>query len=230
MAQILKVDDAALAKARWIVAQGGVIVVPTDTVYGVACDPRNPQAIERIYELKQRPHAKSMQLLLSSLDQLADLDLFLPPVLEELSRELLPGAFSPIALANEGCRLATLHIETDGRRTQAIRVPDSEVSLSIIEATGPLAATSANMSGQESARSVEQAYAALGDGVALYLDGGPTPGHVASTVVAAQPNDPDAIAILREGVISAESLRAGLRHLKDPHLLHGEAHLGRIGA
>ena len=226
MAQILTVDDASLAKARRIVKQGGVIVVPTDTVYGVACDPRNPEAIERIYELKQRPHAKSMQILLSSLDQLADLALFLPPVLEYLSKELLPGAFSPIALASEGCRLATLHTQADGSRTQGIRVPNSSVSLRILKATGPLAATSANRSGGESAQSVEQAYAALGEGVALYLDGGPTPGHVASTVVAVQSNNPEDITILREGVIPAQSIRSRLLNMKSQHLTLGGMHTG----
>ena len=215
MTRIEQVDDASLSEAVEIIHRGGVIVLPTDTVYGVACDPQNTQAIARIYEIKHRPRSKSLQVLLSSLDQLAALGLTLPSPLDVLSPELLPGAFSPIAWAGEHSSLATLRIEPDGRRTQAIRVPDSEVSLRIIAATGPLAATSANRSGDQSARTVDEAYAALMDAVDLYLDGGPTVSHVASTVIAADPADEDGITVLREGVIPGSSIRRRLHAAAD---------------
>ena len=208
MAKIVQVDGDALSEAAAVIRGGGVIVLPTDTVYGVACDPTNEEAVGRIYRIKHRPRSKALQVLLSSVGQLAQLQLSLPSPLDLLSKRLLPGAFSPIALAGSDSALVTLHPELQGGRTQAIRVPDSEVSLRIIEATGPLAATSANQSGDESAQTADEAYAALGDSVDLYLDGGPTSSHVASTVVAADNRDGDGIAVLREGVIPAASIRA----------------------
>ena len=214
MTDIEHVDDDSLAKATQIVRAGGVIVLPTDTVYGVACDPSNAQAIERIYEIKHRSHTKSLQILLSSTDQLDALGLVLPSPLDVLSQALLPGAFSPITVAQNSSNLATLRTEDDGSRTQAIRVPDSRVSLSIIAATGPLAATSANRSGDESAQTVQEAYTQLGDAVDLYLDGGPTVSHVASTVMAADTHDPDGIRVIREGVIPQAELRSRLQSIR----------------
>ena len=214
MTEIEHVDDDSLAKATQIIRAGGVIVLPTDTVYGVACDPSNAQAIERIYEIKHRSHSKSLQILISSIDQLGALGLVLPPPLDELSQALLPGAFSPIAVARHSSALATLRVEDDGSRTQAIRVPDSRVSLRIISATGPLAATSANRSGDESAQTVQEAYDELGDAVDLYLDGGPTVSHVASTVVAGDADDPDGIRVIREGVIPEAELRSRLQSIR----------------
>ena len=214
MTDIEHVDDDSLAKATRIIQAGGVIVLPTDTVYGIACDPSNAQAIAHVYEIKHRSHTKSLQILLSSVDQLDALGLVLTSPLDVLSQALLPGAFSPITVAHNSSDLATLRTEDDGSRTQAIRVPDSRVSLSIIAATGPLAATSANRSGDESTQTVQEAYAQLGDAVDLYLDGGPTVSHVASTVVAADPHDPDGIRVIREGVIPQAELRSRLQSIR----------------
>lgn len=209
--QTLKVTDESLALASRIVNEGGLVVIPTDTVYGVACDPRNTDAISHIYELKRRPRYKALQVLLASIDQLDELGLDLPSPLNRLSAAFLPGAFSPIAVARPDCTLATLADTGDGRPgTQGIRIPNSALCLSILRATGPLAASSANRSGEESAQSVEEAMRAFGGDVDLYLDGGPTPGHVSSTVVKADPYGRDGIEILREGVIAQSMIRKAL--------------------
>ena len=221
MTTIEQVDAESLRHAARIIHDGGVVVVPTDTVYGVACDPSNTDAIARIYAIKHRPRSKALQVLLSDVAQTQSLGLVLPAPLDVLSEAMLPGAFSPIALALPGCTLVTLHPEDDGGSTQAIRVPDSKVSLKIIEATGPLAATSANRSGNQSASTVDEAYAELGDAVDLYLDGGPTVSHVASTVVRADPQDPDGVCILREGVISEAAVRSAVRSAV--HATHSNA-------
>ena len=97
-------------------------------------------------------------------------------------------------------------------RTQGVRIPDSAASLAILEAAGPLATSSANRSGDASAQTIAEAAEKLGDAVALYLDGGPTPGPVSSTVAAADPDAEDGIAILREGVISRDKLKDVLRN------------------
>ncbi len=210
-AHITGLDEAGLSQARTIVRGGGIIVVPTDTVYGVACSPFDTSAIAAVFHAKHRSRTKALQILLPSLDWLDRLDLHLSEPLRRLSDELLPGGFSPIATAGQDCRLATLRLTGDGGgasvRTQAIRVPDSAPLRRILEVTGPLAATSANISGRPPATSARQAALALGSSVALYLDAGPTPGPVASTVVEDDPADDDGIHVLREGVISESRLR-----------------------
>ena len=150
----LKVTDESLAQAARVIRDGGLVVIPTDTVYGVACDPRNKAAIDRIYRLKRRPRYKALQVLLASTDQLDELGLDLPSPLNRLSAAFLPGAFSPIAVARPDCTLETLADTADGRPgTQGIRIPNSALCLAILKATGPLAASSANRSGDESAQS-----------------------------------------------------------------------------
>ena len=205
MSEICTVNDESLARAVEIIHDGGLVVIPTDTVYGVACDPRNIEAIRKVFAAKQRPKYKSLQVLLPSIESMEKLHLTLPVPLNRLAAMFMPGAFSPIAEAEDDCSLATLrHDPTTGKATQGVRIPNSAVALRILRATGPLAATSANRSGEESAQTVQEA------AVALYLDGGATPGHVSSTVVAADPHERDGIAILREGVIRELVIRKAL--------------------
>lgn len=226
MRKICTINEESLQLAAQIINAGGVIVVPTDTVYGVACDPFNEKAVAKIYELKRRPRTKALQILMRSVDDLEKLGLYLPSPLDILGKKFLPGGYSPIARAKKGSiasRLATLckTSETDAQNdtqndaqteaTQGVRVPDCPELMQILRVTGPLAASSANRSGHESADSVEEAVAAFGDEIPLYLNAGPTRSHVASTVVGADPNDKDGIVILREGVISEEQIRAESR-------------------
>ena len=211
MSEIRAISDESLAQAVEIVRDGGLIVIPTDTVYGVACDPRNIEAIRKVFAAKQRPKYKSLQVLLPSIESMEKLHLDLPVPLNRLSAMFMPGAFSPIAVADDDCTLATVRTDpATGKVTQGVRIPNSAAALRVLRATGPLAATSANRSGDESAQTVDEAVQALGDAVDLYLDGGATPGHVASTVVAADPHGRDGIAILREGVIHEPVIRKAL--------------------
>lgn len=146
MGEVCTIDDGSIARAAQIIKDGGVIVIPTDTVYGIACDPFNSKAIDRIYELKRRPRYKALQVIMADADNVEDLGLYLPAPLNRLAAAFLPGAFSPIAVAEQDCRLKTIRHESDGHATQAIRVPNSALSLRILRATGPVAASSANTS------------------------------------------------------------------------------------
>lgn len=218
MVQVCTINEESLEKAAAIIREGGVIVVPTDTVYGVACDPTNPQAVEQIYALKRRSHTKALQILLHDLHQLDQLGLYLPSPLDVLATHFLPGGYSPIACEQPSRNLAadtpivcTMRVDEEGRKTQAVRIPDCPELMQILQATGPLAASSANRSGNESANCVEEAVAAFGEEIPLYLDAGPTRSHVASTVVAADTSQEDGIVVLREGVIAADQLRSVLR-------------------
>lgn len=228
MSKICTINEESLQLAAQIINAGGVIVVPTDTVYGVACDPFNEDAVAKIYQLKRRPRTKALQILMSSVSDLEKLGLYLPSPLDVLAEKFLPGGYSPIARAKKdsvATRLATLckadesseqsHATqaeaTQSEATQGVRVPDCPELMKILRVTGPLAASSANRSGNESADSVEEAFAAFGDEIPLYLNAGPTRSHVASTVVGADASDKDGIVILREGVISEEQIRAESR-------------------
>ena len=225
MSKICNINEESLQMAAQIINEGGVIVVPTDTVYGVACDPFNEAAVAKIYELKRRPRTKALQILMSGVEDLEKLGLYLPSPLDILGKKFLPGGYSPIARAKKGSvasNLATLckTNETDAQNdaqtqateaTQGVRVPDCPELMQILRVTGPLAASSANRSGNESADSVEEAFAAFGNEIPLYLNAGPTRSHVASTVVGADSNDEDGIVILREGVISENEIREALR-------------------
>lgn len=228
MSKICTINEESLQLAAQIINAGGVIVVPTDTVYGVACDPFNEDAVAKIYQLKRRPRTKALQILMSSVSDLEKLGLYLPSPLDVLAEKFLPGGYSPIARAKKdsvATRLATLckadenneqnKIQEQDKNqveaTQGVRVPDCPELMKILRVTGPLAASSANRSGNESADSVEEAFEAFGDEIPLYLNAGPTRSHVASTVVGADSADADGIVILREGVISEEQIRAESR-------------------
>lgn len=220
MSKICNINEESLQMAAQIINEGGVIVVPTDTVYGVACDPFNEAAVAKIYELKRRPRTKALQILMSGVEDLEKLGLYLPSPLDILGKKFLPGGYSPIARAKKdsvASRLATLckTNETDEKSqatqaTQGVRVPDCPELMQILRVTGPLAASSANRSGNESADSVEEAFEAFGNEIPLYLNAGPTRSHVASTVVGADSSDKDGIVILREGVISEREIRNAL--------------------
>ena len=146
MSEIRAISDESLAQAVEIVRDGGLIVIPTDTVYGVACDPRNIEAIRKVFAAKQRPKYKSLQVLLPSIESLEKLHLDLPVPLNRLSAMFMPGAFSPIAVAGDNCTLATVRTDpATGKATQGVRIPNSAAALRVLRATGPLAATSATV-------------------------------------------------------------------------------------
>lgn len=215
MSKICSINEESLQLAAQIINAGGVIVVPTDTVYGVACDPFNEKAVAKIYELKRRPRTKALQILMSGVCDLEKLGLYLPDPLDKLGQKFLPGGFSPIAFVKKNSnasKLATICVANNSvdEATQGVRVPDCPSLMEILRVTGPLAASSANRSGDTSADSVEEAFDAFGEDIPLYLDAGRTRSHVASTVVGVDKNDKDGIVVFREGVISDCEIRNAL--------------------
>ena len=229
---IMPVNEESIALAVSLIREGNVVVIPTDTVYGVVADPTNAQAVEKIFAVKHRPHEKTMQVLAAHMDDLARFGVYLPEELKPVEREFMPGAVSVIARVhaqdkheshdrageeNESVRksrvhhteLATARHEEDGSLTQGVRLPASDVTLNVLKSTGPLAASSANLSGHESTATARDAYDQLGDSVPLYLDGGSTPGPVASTVVTWDDAHQQPV-FLREGVVPSDTIRAVL--------------------
>lgn len=181
--------DAAVAAIR----AGGIVGLPTDTVYGVGVDPLNEEAVARLFDLKGRPGHKPVGLLVASAEQAAGVGL-LEGVASDLAATHWPGALTLIvrplvALAD--------WVGDSQRETVGVRVPDHPVALALLQMSGPLAVTSANLSGGREAMSDVEARAILGDDVAVYVEGS-CPGGEASTVVDASGSR---LILLREGPI-----------------------------
>ena len=183
-------EPAVIAAAVKALRAGQLVVVPTDTVYGVAADPAVPGAEERIFAAKSRDRGKPIPLLVSGLKIVTRCGGLLSPRALRLARTYWPG---PLTL-----------VLPCGDRTEGFRVPDHPVTLALLKATGGvLRVTSANVSGEPAARDAQAAAAALGESVGLVLDAGPVTLGVESTVVQVAGND---LKILRQGAISEEAI------------------------
>lgn len=175
------------------VASGQVIGVPTDTVYGVAVDPTNPEAVARLFELKGRPDGKPIGLLAANLAQAQEVAELSDQAAELASRHW-PGGLTVIVRP----RVVMADWVGDAqRRTIGIRVPDHPAALELLEQSGPLGVTSANLSGGLESMNDAEAKAVFGDRVAFYVEGS-APGRLASTVVDATGEEP---VVLREGPV-----------------------------
>jgi L-threonylcarbamoyladenylate synthase len=184
-------DAAVIAEAVTALEQGGLVVVPTETVYGLVADPRLPGAIESIYEAKQRDRGKPLQMLVTGVDVIEKLGFELSGVERRIAESFWPGGI-------------TMIVESQGR-TEGFRVPESPEVLAIAERVGgALRATSANLSGDPPALTADEAIATLGDSVSIVIDGGPVKHGVASTVLRVHTDE--SIEVLREGTVSRDAL------------------------
>ena len=178
------------------IKRGGVIAIPTDTVYGLACDPANTAAVSRVYAIKRRPDRLELTLLAASLADIED-DVELTPEARILAAEFWPGALSIVSRM----RSRRWAIPRDGT-TLMVRIPDHPIALKLLRRTGPLATTSANRHGDPAAGTAEGVAAALGAEIDTVLDGGPSAG-LASTIIDCTTTTPR---VLRDGPISASAL------------------------
>ena len=197
-------DDASrsqgLAAAALAISRGQLVVLPTDTVYGVGADAFDPAAVRRLLAAKGRGRDMPPPVLVSSATTLDALATGVPSYVRALVEELWPG---PLTLV---CRQQTsLQWDLgDTRGTVAVRMPDHDVTRELLGRTGPMAVSSANRTGRPAATDADQAEAMLGDAVEVLLDDGPTPGPVPSTIVDA--TDPNLGRVLRLGAVSVERL------------------------
>ena len=193
-------DPQAIPTAKSILDKGGLIAFPTDTIYGVAADPFNPEAIQRIYTAKERPDEKALPVLIGNLDQLENLVLFIDERLRRIANTFWPGTLTLIL--PKSARVPT---DLTPYPTIGVRMPNLAFTLALLNETGPLATTSANISGGPNPVDAASVMAQLGGRIDLILDGGPTPGPTASTV--ADLSGPE-ISILRQGPITLAELHA----------------------
>ncbi len=202
--RILPDGDAARAEAIDLLRAGRIVAVPTDTVYGIAADIALPDAIERLFAAKARPPEKAVALLLSDARQAEVLGV-VGPAARVLAERFWPGGLTLVLPRRPGARLPD--VLAAGAPTVGVRVPDHPAPRALAAALGPLPTTSANRSGEPDARDATEVAAALGDAVALVLDGGPIHGGPGSTVVDCTGERP---AILRAGAIPPAEIAAAL--------------------
>lgn len=202
---VLPADDpGAIALAIERLASGGVVAVPTDTVYGIAASLAAPSALRRIFEIKGRSTLKSLPVLVAGDEQVARVAMAAPPDLLALARRYWPGPLTLVLPAEPDLPAEVVAVDAAGRRTVGVRVPDHAWTRRLIAgAGGALAVTSANRSGEPESRSVAEVVAACPT-VDLVLDDGPSPGGLPSSVVAALDGG---LQVLREGAIPAEVLQ-----------------------
>ncbi|MGH2734850.1 MAG: L-threonylcarbamoyladenylate synthase [Actinomycetota bacterium] len=186
-----------LASAGAALRTGKLVVLPTDTVYGVAALPRARGSIAAIFEAKGRPTDKALPVLAASIDDLTEVVSFDARAVE-LGGRYWPG---PLTIVLPRKVTWPYDLGGDDSTSVAVRIPRSEMARGLLELTGPLAVTSANLSGESPATTIEEARAHLGDRVAVYLDGGRCSGQVSTVLsLVGEPR------VLRPGAIPAGEL------------------------
>ena len=210
---------AGMRHARQAIGRGELIVMPTDTVYGVAADAFSPAAVQRLLDAKGRGRDQPPPVLIGTKETLAALAESVPEPVERLIEAFWPGGLT-IVLPAQPSLVWDLG-ETLG--TVAVRMPEGRVALELLAETGPLAVSSANLTGQPAAISASDAEQMLGDSVAVYLADGLSKDGIASTIVDATSlvrrsadAEPGTVRILRDGAVTREQLQEVLGDLLEP--------------
>jgi len=191
-----------LPRALEILRNGGLVAFPTDTVYGLGALAFDGKAVESIYLAKDRPVEKAIPVLIWDVSDLEKISDDIPERTRALASRFWPGPLTVLVP-----KKPTLPESVSATATVAVRVPDHAVARELLRAAGPMAVTSANLSGQASPSTAQEVLAQLNGRIDLILDGGTTPGGVPSTLVDCSSNE---IKILRAGPITlAELLSEG---------------------
>ncbi len=199
---------AGVAAAVEAVRAGEVVVLPTDTVYGVGADAFSPEAVAAVLAAKGRGREMPPPVLVPSPRTVDGLATAVPDWARDLITELWPG---PLTLVFHAPASLMWDLgDTNG--TVALRMPEDDIALAVLTEVGPMAVTSANLTGSPAATTVLEAAAQLGGAVSVYLDGGPSRGGAASTIVDCTTESPT---VLRQGGVSVERLQ---EILGDVHL------------
>ena len=200
--QVLAVSEDSVAHAANILLEGGVVCIPTDTVYGLAACAEHPGAVEKIFEIKNRPFHSPIPVLLNSQSQICKFVDEFPPSASGLADQFWPGALTIIL------RKSSLlpDVLTSGLKTAAFRVPDHDVPRVLCKAiSSAITGTSANKSGSPPATNAEEAFSQLkGSSVDLILDGGVTNSRVPSSIIDCSETPPR---LIRGGIVLEQELK-----------------------
>jgi L-threonylcarbamoyladenylate synthase len=191
-------EPLALERALQVLAAGGLVAFPTDTVYGVGALVFMEAAVESLYAAKGRSLEKAIPVLIGDLKDMGKVAVEVPPLAERLAARFWPGPLTLVVPKHPDLPPA---VSSSG--TVGVREPDHPLARTLLVRAGPLAVTSANRSGASSPTTAEQVLSELGGRIALILDGGTTPGGVPSTVVDCMGPEPR---ILREGALSQDQI------------------------
>lgn len=191
---------AGLVAAAEAARKGELVVLPTDTVYGIGADAFSPEAVTKLLEAKGRGRNMPSPVLVGTVRAAAALVEDPGPFWQDLVDEFWPGGLTLICRASRTLRWDL----GETRGTVAVRMPLHAVALDLLKQTGPMAVSSANLTGSPPATTAGEAVVQLGDSVSVYLDGGSCPGGVPSTIVDLTGSVPR---LLRAGAISLDRLR-----------------------
>jgi tRNA threonylcarbamoyl adenosine modification protein (Sua5/YciO/YrdC/YwlC family) len=194
--------EEALEAATLAVRRGELVVLPTDTVYGIGADAFDPAAVRRLLAAKGRGREMPPPVLIGAASTIEALAVRIPEWVRALTAEFWPGALTVVLHQQQSLQWDL----GDTRGTVAVRMPDDEVALALLERTGPLAVSSANLTGHPAATDADAAEEMLGSEITVLLDGGPSTGAEPSTIISA--TDPDAPRVLRLGALSLDQLNA----------------------
>ena len=193
----------AIDRAVAVFQAGGLVAFPTDTVYGVAAPAFNKEGIDRLYEAKGRENTKAISVLIGEPEQLDLITPNLGQAANRLARRFWPGGLTLVVSRHPGLPGNLSPLPTIG-----VRMPNHAFAIALLQRCGPLATTSANLSGGLDPQNAQDVLAQLDGRIELVLDGGNVPGGVPSTVVDCTLAEP---AILRKGAISTEDIMSVLR-------------------
>lgn len=192
----------AITHAVDVLRHGGLVAFPTDTVYGLASLPFKAEFVDKLYVAKGRNSHRAIAILLGDISQLPQITTGLSHAAELLAKHFWPGPLTLVVL-----RRPSLPDVLSADPTIGVRMPNHPVALALLEKAGPLAVTSANLSGKDNASTAQEVAAQLGGRIHLILDGGAVPGGVPSTVVDCTTSG---LEILRPGPITAEEIQRAL--------------------
>lgn len=193
-------SSISIDRAAHALEAGELVILPTDTVYGISAALSRPDAVEKIFVAKGRPPEKPIALLVDRIDEVELVAESIPEMARALAARFWPGGLTLILPRKPGVP----DVVAAGGPTIAVRMPDHPVPRALIRRLGePLPTTSANRSGNPSPKDAKQALAELGDSVSIVLDAGPAPGGIESTVIDPTTDPP---IVYREGAVSVASL------------------------
>lgn len=201
--------DEAVTTAADAVRAGQVVVIPTDTVYGIGCDAFSAESVTAVLAAKGRGREMPPPVLVPDERTVDGLARDVPPWVRDLVARFWPGPLTLVLHAQP-----SLHWDLgETRGTVALRMPDDEIALAVLREVGPMAVTSANLTGEPPARTVLDAATQLGSAVAVYVDGGPRPDAEPSTIVDCTGEEP---VVLRIGALPEEDVLEAFRDAQPP--------------